>query len=81
MVKFVHGRTNRKWFYSVVIITLMTFVFIPLLNCVVFYLFSYEDLSVFSYWLYCYQLMGIGMIVWFAGWIFPMYEGASSAIE
>ena len=44
----------------------MIFVVIPLVNLLAMLVsLVYYDLSVFYYWLICYVLLGIGMIVWF----------------
>ena len=65
-VKFAQGATNRNWFYFYASITLMIFVVIPLVNLLAMLVsLVYYDLSVFYYWLICYVLLGIGMIVWF----------------
>jgi len=65
-VKFAQGATNRNWFYVYASITLTIFVVIPFVNLLAMLVFLvYYDFSAFYYWLFCYVLLGIGMIVWF----------------
>ena len=81
-VKFVQGATNRNWFYVYASITLTIFVVIPFVNLLAMRVFLiYYDFSAFSYWLICYLLLGIGMIIWFFLTIFGLYEDAITEVD
>jgi hypothetical protein len=70
-VKFAQGATNRNWLYVNASITIIIFVMIPFVNFLVMRVFLvYYDSSAFSYWFFCYVLLGISMIVWFIITIF-----------